>query len=138
MDLEFSPSVLDTPSLITPNIAESPLVYRPSYSTALELTTPYANNHHHSTSDASSTNTTSDESSLSLLSADIKVSKIEDDLKQSLSQSRKPTESPFFSKYTASSDASTDKHTAATASTTDDGIHVNVPSTAEVKMNHRS
>jgi hypothetical protein len=123
MDSEFTPGILDTPSLITPNISMNSLVYKPLHTTS----TVDVNN---SSSNPSSIATTTDES-LSVSSAETKLSKIENDLKQSFTQPRKPTESPFQKMITAG--VLTIEKTIPIPSTTDDGTFVDVPSTAEVK-----
>jgi hypothetical protein len=121
MDLEFSPSILNTPSLMTPNIGANPLIFKSSYTTNV-------NNDNNSISNSSLTTTTNDES-LSISSAEIKLSKIERDLKQSFTQPRKPTESPF--QRIAEAGVLTIEKNVSIPSATDD-----IPSTAEVKMNH--
>jgi len=126
MDSEFTPGILDTPSLITPNISMNSLVYKPLHTTS----TVDVNNHNNSSSNPSSIATTTDES-LSVSSAETKLSKIENDLKQSFTQPRKPTESPFQKMITAG--VLTIEKTIPMPSTTDDGTFVDVPSTAEVK-----
>ncbi len=123
MDLEFTPGILDTPSLTTPNISMNSLIYKPLHTTS----TVDVNNHNNSTSNPSSTT----DESLSVSSAETKLSKIENDLKQSFTQPRKPTESPFQKMITAG--VSTIEKTIPIPSTTDDGSFVDVPSTAEVK-----
>ena len=99
MDLEFSPSILETPSLATPTITNDPVIFTSSYVT--------------------------DEKSLT---------KIE----QSVTQIRQPTESPF-QKFAEAGALPVDKHLTI-PSTTDDGIPIEIPSTAEVNhkilMNH--
>lgn len=95
MDLEFSPSILETPSLATPTITNDPVIFKSSYVT--------------------------DEKSLT---------KIEHDLKQSVTQIRQPTESPF-QKFAEAGALPVDKHLTI-PSTTDDGIPIEIPSTAEV------
>jgi hypothetical protein len=98
MDLEFSPSILNTPSLMTPNIGANPLIFKSSYTT----------------------NVNNDNNS---------ISNIERDLKQSFTQPRKPTESPF--QRIAEAGVLTIEKNVSIPSATDD-----IPSTAEVKMNH--
>jgi hypothetical protein len=134
MDLEFSPSILETPSLMTPNINTNPLIFKSSYGTTTNNVNnddDNNNNNHHSSSNSSSI-TTSDES-LSVTSAEIKLSKIEYDLKQSFIQPRKPTESPF--RKMAEAVVLSSEKNISIPSTTDDGILADVPSTAEVKKN---
>lgn len=99
MELEFSPSILETPSLSTPNITNDPIIFKSSYVTEEK---------------------TSIES----------VTKIEHDLIQSFTQTRQPTESPF-QKIVEAGVLPVDKHLTI-PSTTDDGIPIEIPSTAEV------
>jgi hypothetical protein len=124
MDLEFSPSILETPSLNTPNIGANPLIFKSSYT---EVMTNDDNN----MSSSSTTTTTTNNESLSVLSAEINVSKIERDLKGIIGQTRQPTESPFQKIVEAGV-----KNVSIQPITTDDGIPVEIPSTAEVNMNH--
>jgi len=125
MDLDFSPSILNTPSLMTPNIGANPLIFKSSYTT-----NPInVNNDNNSISNSSLTTTTTNDESLSISSAEIKLSKIERDLKQSFTQPRKPTESPF--QRIAEAGVLTIEKNVSMPSATDD-----IPSTAEVKMNH--
>ncbi|UJR08458.1 hypothetical protein I4U23_012728 [Adineta vaga] len=133
MDLEYTPGILDTPSLSTPNIGATPLLYR---SLQTDATTNDQNNTQTDTSSNPSsiitTTNTNDESS-SVSSAEIKLSKIENDLKQSFTQPRKPTESPF-QKIAEAGGLALEKNTPPPPPppTTDDGIPINIPSTAEV------
>jgi hypothetical protein len=122
MDLEFSPSILNTPSLMTPNIGANPLIFKSSYTT----NTTNVNNDNNSISNSSLTTTTTNDESLSISSAEIKLSKIERDLKQSFTQPRKPTESPF--QRIAEAGVLTIEKNVSIPSATDD-----IPSTAEVK-----
>jgi len=124
MDLEFSPSILDTPSLITPNIGANPLIFKSSY------TTTNTNDDNNNTSSTNETSITTNDESLSISSAEIKLSKIEHELKRSLIQSRRPTESPF------QKIAEGGVRNVSISLTTDDGIPFEIPSTAEVNMNH--
>jgi hypothetical protein len=126
MDLEFSSSVLDTPSLITPNISANPMIFKSSYTT-----NNVNNGNNNSTSNPS---TTTNNESLSISSAEIKLSKIEYHLKQNFAQPRLPTESPF--QKIAEAGALTIEKNIPMPSLSDDGIPVEIPSTAEVKMNH--
>ncbi|CAF0868160.1 unnamed protein product [Adineta ricciae] len=132
MELEFTPGILDTPSLLTPNIGVTPLLYKSpqtdSVPTDNELTQT------ESTSNPSSIMTvvtTTNDESLSVSSAEIKLSKIENELKQSFSQSRKPTESPF-QRIVEAGVLSYEKNSTILPPTMSDGIPANVPSTAEV------
>jgi hypothetical protein len=125
MDLEFSPSILDTPSLITPNIGANPLIFKSSYTT-----TNTNDDDNNNTSSIDATSITTNDESLSISSAEIKLSKIEHELKRSLIQSRRPTESPF------QKIAEGGVRNVSISLTTDDGIPFEIPSTAEVNMNH--
>jgi len=106
MDLD-SPCILNTPSLMTPNISETPLIYKPSSSLIPDdVTTETSTNEfisplpHGSTSKSTTSNSTDDSSIIA--SSEDKLSEIENDLKQSVIQPRRPTESPFFSKTISS------------------------------------
>lgn len=123
MDLDYSPNLLDTPSLITPNISNNSMLFKSSYVTNNDDT------HQTSINDRNVT----DESSSANSSAEVKLSKIEHELKQSFNQSRQPTESPF--RKLAESGGSGGLSMAKPASlslTGDDGIPIEIPSTAEV------
>jgi len=122
MDLEFSPSILDTPSLNTPNMNTNPMIFKSSY------TTTAMNVNNNSSSNPSST--TTNNKLLSVSTAEIKLSKIEHDLKQGFTQPRKPTESPF-QKMVEAGVLTIDKNISMPSST-DDGLPADVPSTAEV------
>ena len=122
MDLEFSPSILETPSLNTPNIGANPLRFKSSY---IEAMTNDDNN-----IPTTTITTTTNNESLPISSAEINVSKIERDLKGIISQSRRPTESPF------QKIAEAGVKNVTISITTDDGIPAEIPSTAEVNMNH--
>ncbi|CAF2534749.1 unnamed protein product [Rotaria sp. Silwood2] len=128
MDLEFPSSILNTPSLITSNNRLNPFMYKISHANeTVEVHNEDNNNNNNLSSNASSVITTStNNESLSISSNDIKLSIIEDDLKQTFTQRRKPTES-FFQKM-----AKTGVLTMPNAPINDDGIPVDVPSTAEV------
>jgi hypothetical protein len=128
MDLEFSPSILDTPSLITPNITLNQLIYKPSHTISTDDVTNVSNNKT-SSSNSSIITTTSNES-LPVSSAEMKLSRIEHELKQSFNQRRKPTESPF--QRMAEASGLTNEKNVALLPSTDDGIPLEVPSTAEV------
>jgi hypothetical protein len=116
MDLEFSPSILDTPSLNTPNIGANPLIFKSSYTTTMI----------NDDNNTSMTRTTTNNESLPILAAEIKVSKIEHDLKQIFTQPRRPTESPFQKIVEAG------VKNVSIPLTTDDGTPYEIPSTAEV------
>lgn len=133
MDLEFSPSILETPSLMTPNIGvPNPMIFKSSYiPTTMDDNINTTSTSNSNPSSIATTTTTNDES-LSISSAEIKLSKIENDLKQSFSQPREPTESPFQKMAKAGVLPPIDNKNVSIPSTTDDGILVDIPSTAEV------
>jgi hypothetical protein len=132
MDLEFSPSILETPSLTTPNIGANPLIFQSSYTTSTIDVNNDNNNNINSISNPSSiTTTTTNDESLSASSTEIKLSKIEYALKQSFTQPREPTETPFR-KFAEAGVLLFDKNVSM-PSTTDDSIPIEIPSTAEVK-----
>ena len=127
-EFEGVSNTLDTPSIMTPNIVLPLQTYKPSF---LSMdSTPTANNNDanpkssHLPSVDMKTN-----GEMPLTSADVKVSRIEDELKQSLSEPRKPTPSPF-QKISSTSVFNLDK--TASVIVNDDGIAVEVPSTADV------
>ena len=124
MDLDYSPNLLDTPSLITPNINTNSMLFKSSYVT---------NNDQTSINDRNVT----DESSSANSSAEVKLSKIEQELKQSFNQSRQPTESPFRKLAESSGSLSMTKP-APLSLTGDDGIPSEIPSTAEVIIDESS
>ncbi|CAF0976900.1 unnamed protein product [Rotaria sordida] len=129
MDLEFSTNILDTPSLITPNISLNPLIYKISHTPTI-VDVNNEDNHDLSTNPPSIITTTiTNNESLSTSSNDIKLSKIEDDLKRTFTQPRKPTES-LFQKMAKAGVLSMEN--VSIPSNIDDGIPVDVPSTAEV------
>lgn len=135
MDLEFSPNILDTPSLMTPNITETPLLYRPSPSLVTnEVTTTTINDsnsaHSHATSSSSTISNIPDESS-SIASSEDKLSEIKNDLKQSITQTRLPTESPFFSKTRSTTSVLGNKVMPAPGHVNHD-LPTIIPSTAEI------
>lgn len=101
MDLEFSPNILETSSLLTPNITNDPIIFKSSY----------VNN------EKSFVDTTNNNESLR---------KSEHDPQPNSSQFRLPTESPF-QKIVESGVLTASKQL-----TTDDGMPVEIPSTAEV------
>lgn len=107
MDLDYSPNLLDTPSLVTPNITNNPMLFKSSYVST--------NNDRNVIDDSSS--------------AEVKLSKIERELKQGFNQPRQPTESPFRKLAENAGSLSMSK---ATPMTGDDGILSEIPSTAEV------
>jgi hypothetical protein len=119
-EVEFG-FTLNTPSLMTPNIVLNAPPFKSNIRTNNENTT---------TSNSSSTTTTTNEDSLTASSADVKVLKIEDELKQSFSEPRRPTPSPF-QKISSTNVFNLEKPT--TVITTEDGSTVEVPSTADVR-----
>ncbi|CAF1425932.1 unnamed protein product [Rotaria magnacalcarata] len=134
MDAEFSSSMLDTPSLMTPNIIlnpMNPMMYKISHDTSTAEISNDDNNN--ASSNPPSITTTAatiinDESS-SVTSNEIKLSKIKDDLKQSFTQPRKPTES-LFQQMAIAGRLSVENM--AVSPTQDDGIPIEIPSTADV------
>lgn len=118
-DLVFTPSILDTPSLMTPNIVLTAPTIKSNYDPL------HTSNESLSTSNASSIMT--NETSSTASSADAKVSKIEDQLKRSLTEARKPTPSPFETISTTRSVFILDKPTSV-----EDGTTIEIPSTADV------
>lgn len=128
MDVDSSSGLLETPSLTTPNIRSHPLIYKiqESYPSA-----DIANEENHTTDcDPCFTMPTmkNDESS-SLSSNEIKLSKIENDLMQSFTQSRRPTESIFQKMAKA---GVLNIQNVSVSHTNDDGMPLDIPSTAEV------
>ena len=136
MDLEFSPSILDTPSILNSNITTNPLMFKSSYvteTTSDENNTSLTSNPSSITTTTTTTETRNDES-VSVSSAQIKLSNIEHHLKQSFTQPREPTESPF--RKIAEAGVLSIGRNVSIPLTTDDGIPIEIPSTAEVNMNH--
>jgi hypothetical protein len=123
VELEFTPSILDTPSLMTPNIVFTVPTIRSAYNPL------HINNGNLSISNPSSITTTNETASSTSSSAEVKVSKIEDELKQSLGEGRKPTPSPF-EKMSSTNGFILDKPSQVI--TTDDGTTIEIPSTADV------
>jgi hypothetical protein len=117
-EVEFG-FTLNTPSLMTPNIVLNAPPFKSNVRT---------NNENATTSNSSSTTTNQD--SLTASSADVKVSKIEDELKQSFSEPRRPTPSPF-QKISSTNVFNLEKPT--NVITTEDGSTVEIPSTADVR-----
>jgi hypothetical protein len=106
------------------------MIYRPTHTISSD-DGPNVNNNNNSTSNSSSTTTTTtNNESLTVSTAEINVSQIEHDLRQSFSQRRQPTESPF--QRIVGGGGLTTENNIPMLPTTDDGIPVDVPSTAEV------
>ncbi|CAF3311005.1 unnamed protein product [Rotaria socialis] len=134
MDAEFSSSMLDTPSLMTPNIIlnpMNPMMYKISHdASSAEISNN--DNNDASANPPSITTTTAtiinDESS-SATSNEIKLSKIKDDLKQSFTQPRKPTES-FFQQMAKAGRLRVESMVV--SPTQDDSTPIEIPSTADV------
>jgi len=127
VEFELTPGMLDTPSLLTPNIISTTITNQSTYN---PLHINYStNNENDSTSNPSSIRTTIQTSS-SASSADVKVSRIEDELKQSLSEPRKPTPSPF-QKISSTNVFNLDRPVPII--TNDDGTTIEIPSTADVR-----
>lgn len=122
-DLLFTPSILETPSLFTPDIGSSVSTIQSTYDPL------HANHDTLSSSQSSSISTNGTASTVS--SADVKVSKIEDQLRQSLMEARKPTPSPFQAMSNGRSVFNLDKPIPM-----DDGGTIQIPSTADVKTSH--
>ena len=117
VDFVFTPSELEGPSLVTPDIVP----------TAPQIKSIY-NPLHTIHENLSTSNLSTNETASSITSADVKVSKIEDQLRQSLSEPRKPTPSPFQKISSTHSVFILDKPIPV-----DDGGTIEVPSTADVK-----
>ena len=124
VDFELTPGMLDTPSLLTPDIVLNAPPMKLTFNRTYANTS--TNNKMISSSNPSSIATT--ETSSSVTSADYKVSKIEDELKQSLTGPRRPTPSPF-QKISTTNIFILDKPSSIL--TTDDGT-IEIPSTADV------
>lgn len=131
MDLEFSAGILETPSLITPSINVNPMIYKISSENS---TADVSNNDNNVASSNSVSVTTANGESSIISSAEIKLSKIKDELIQSFSQPRKPTES-IFQKMAKAGVLAIENVSA--PPTLDDGIPADIPSTADVSMNHK-
>ena len=130
MDSEFSSDILDTSSLVTPNININPLMYKISPSTTTVTTSSEDNNNSNSNLlPKIITTAISNNESLSTMSNERKLSEIKNDLKQSFTQQRKPTESPF--KIIMKNGLPKMANISVTT-TNDNVIPDNVPSTAEV------
>lgn len=129
-DFELTPHSSENAALLTPNIVFSTPVIASTYN-------PLHNNENQSISNTISTTTitTTAEKSLIASSADVKVSKIEDELKQSLHGARRPTPSPFQS---ISSTNSFNLNKSVPVITTDDGTTIEMPSTADVKKKNEA
>ncbi|CAF1468077.1 unnamed protein product [Adineta steineri] len=129
-----TPNILDTPSLMTPNLSVNQLFYKPSNTTSTNDHNDNDNNNQNSTANRltiTTTTTTNDDDgdSFPVSSAEIKLLNIENDLKQII-HSRQPTESPF-QKIVKAGGLTIEKNTSL-APTQDDGLPVDIPSTAEV------
>lgn len=122
VEFDFTPNTLNTPSLMTPNIVAHAPPFKPIFN---------SNTGHTTTSNPSSiATTTTNESSSNASSADVKVLKIEDELKQSFGESRRPTPSPF---QKISSTTVFNQEKTFNVITTEDGSTVEIPSTADVR-----
>ncbi|UJR37795.1 hypothetical protein I4U23_030486 [Adineta vaga] len=127
VEFEGMPSNLDTPSIITPNIVLHPQTYKPSYISINDENPTTSNSSAETTT--TTTTTTNGRACLISSSADVKVSKIEDELKQSFSEPRKPTPSPF-QKISSTNVFNLDKPIPVI--TNEDGSAIEIPSTADV------
>ncbi|CAF1566002.1 unnamed protein product [Rotaria magnacalcarata] len=126
-EFDLTSSFLETPSLMTPNIV---LNAQPIKSVFITTPVRVANgNDISSTSNPSSILSTSSETSSCLSSADAKVSRIQDELKQSFNETRQPTPSPF-QKMSSTPVSNFDKPILPNAN--DDAASMKVPSTADV------
>ncbi|CAF1315439.1 unnamed protein product [Adineta steineri] len=129
-EYEFTASTLDTPSLITPNIVLNPSIYKPTFnSTDTDASTNNANSTISNPASIATTTTTGETSSTEESSADVKVLKIEDELKQNFGEPRRPTPSPFRN---ISSSNSFTVEKPSNVITNDDGSTIEIPSTADV------
>ncbi|CAF2971553.1 unnamed protein product [Rotaria sp. Silwood2] len=125
-EFEYTPGLLETPSMMTPNIVLHASM-KSVFNTALaNIPNPRDTM---STSNSSPVLTTSSETQSPISTADVKVSKIEDELKLSFSEPRKPTPSPF-QKMSSTNVFNLDKPP--TIITNDDGTTIEIPSTADV------
>ncbi|CAF4174829.1 unnamed protein product [Rotaria sp. Silwood2] len=125
-EFEYTPGLLETPSMMTPNIVLHASM-KSVFNTALaNIPNPRDTM---STSNSSPVLTTSSETQSPISTADVKVSKIEDELKLSFSEPRKPTPSPF-QKMSSTNVFNLDKPP--TVITNDDGTTIEIPSTADV------
>ena len=121
VELAFTPSILDTPDIVFTN------------TTTTTTTTTYDPLHNHTDNlsiSNPSTTTTNETSSSTASSADVKVLRIEGELKQSFGESRKPTPSPF---QKISSNGVFTYNKPSPVVTTEDGTTIEIPSTADVK-----
>ena len=138
MEFELSPSILNTPSLMTPNLlannnnnTNNPNPMRLTYS-VLDTSLPSEQETHPDSNPSSipttvtSSVTNSEPSSSS--SSDVKLSRIEEDLKKSL-QARQPTPSPFASMATVNGGVPPITFTV----TSESSAVPEVPSTADVR-----
>jgi hypothetical protein len=126
VEFELTPGMLDTPSLLTPNIVVNAPPIKLTFNPA------YINNSENSSNNSNRPSMTNSGASSSVTSADVKVLKIEDELKQSLSEPRKPTPSPFQKISSSTQIFNLDKPPA-NVITTDDGTTIEIPSTADVR-----
>ncbi|CAF1271740.1 unnamed protein product [Rotaria sp. Silwood1] len=128
VEFEFTQGSLETPSLMTPNIVlHAPPIKAVFNTISANMST---SNNISSTSNPSLIITTSTETQSPISSADIKVSEIEDKLKQSFSEPRKPTPSPFQKISSNNNVFILDKPSSII--TNDDGTTIEIPSTADV------
>lgn len=125
-EFELVSNTLDTPSLMTPNIMSHAHAQKPIFASA-NADASSDSRHSHETDSSATTTTTATNSAAS--SADVKVHKIEDELKNSVSEPRRPTPSPF-QKMSSGSGFALSKPSAMIVN--DDGVTVEIPSTADV------
>lgn len=131
MEFDFQSSLLETPSLMTPNIEVTAPPIKSVFNKASVDISHIKNASSMSNSSSSLSLLSTLEISSSVSSADAKVSKIQDELKQSLNEPRKPTPSPF-QKITSSHAFNLEKPI--TTFPNDDQTPMEVPSTADVSV----
>jgi hypothetical protein len=130
MNLDYSPNVLDTPSLTTPIIHEHSLLFRQPLK--LSDDTPHRTiiNHFLHTNPVSHKTITNNES-LHTPSSEDNISKIKNHLTQDFTQPRQPTESPFFPKSVSTNNSMINRNLHVQTINSDE-THPDLPSTAEV------
>lgn len=115
----FTPGIFDTPSLVTPDVVVAGRTVESTYDPLHSI------NESLSTSNPSSQ--TTNETSSVASSADVKVSKIEEQLKRGIAEPRKPTPSPFQAMTAAHPVFVLDK-----PPPVEDVVNIEIPSTADV------
>ena len=119
VDLVFTPSILENASLLTPDIVSNGSTTQSTYNPLHAI---------HSNPSSQSSSLSTNETVSSVSSADVKVSKIEDQLKQSFIEPRKPTPSPFQTMTSGRTVFTLDKPIPV-----EDTGAIEIPSTADVK-----